>query len=131
MDFLLDTNVFLHATISPDRLNRPALKLLADRTNSLFLSAASAWEIVIKHSLGRLRLPDPPARWLTDRLRLLGLQTLGVTVDHTIALSSLPPFHRDPFDRILIAQAASEHLTLLTTDRRFREYSVEAIPGAA
>lgn len=127
MDFLLDTNVFLHSAMTPDRLNRESLKLLEDPSNSLFLSAASVWEVVIKHSLGRLLLPDSPGRWLDDRIRAFGLQTLDVTCDHSIALSGLPAFHRDPFDRMLIAQANAEQLTLLTTDRIFQSYPVQVV----
>jgi|SRR5271154_5973643 PIN domain nuclease of toxin-antitoxin system len=127
MDFLLDTNVFLHSAISPERLTRESLQLLADPSNSLFLSAVSAWEVVIKYSLGRLLLPDSPARWLGERIRAFGLQTLDLTCDHSIALCGLPAFHRDPFDRVLIAQANAEQLTLLTTDRIFQSYPVKVV----
>jgi|SRR5271154_4860557 len=127
MDFLLDTNVFLHSAITPQRLNRHSLRLIADPANSLFLSAASAWEIVIKHSLGRLVLPDSPVRWLGDRIRGFGLQTLDISCDHSVALCGLPVFHRDPFDRMLIAQANAEQLTLLTTDRIFESYPVRVV----
>jgi PIN domain nuclease of toxin-antitoxin system len=127
MELLLDTNVLLRAAGATSRLNRECLRLLADRSNSLFLSAASIWEVVIKHSLGRLELPDSPARWLTDRIRILGVQTLDVTPAHAFALADLPSPHRDPFDRMLIAQANAEQLTLLTTDRIFQSYPVQVV----
>jgi PIN domain nuclease of toxin-antitoxin system len=127
MDFLLDTNVFLLATTAPERLTRQSKNLLADRSSALFVSAATAWEIVIKHSLGRLGLPDPPSRWLRNSCRILGVQTLNITLAHALAVADLPPVHRDPFDRMLIAQAAAENLTLLTTDRIFQSYPVRLV----
>lgn len=127
MDLLLDTNVLLRAMGPKELLNRQCLRLLADQSNSLFLSAASIWEVVIKHSLGRLELPDVPARWLSSRIRFLGIQTLDVTPAHAFALADLPSPHRDPFDRMLIAQANSEQLTLLTTDRIFQSYPVQIV----
>jgi PIN domain nuclease of toxin-antitoxin system len=127
MAFLLDTNVFLFAGTAPERLNRQSQRLLADRSSILFLSTATAWEIVIKHSLGRLGLPDPPARWLIDSSRILGMQTLDITLAHAFAVADLPPLHRDPFDRMLIAQANAENLTLLTTDRIFQSYPGEVV----
>jgi PIN domain nuclease of toxin-antitoxin system len=127
MELLLDTNVLLRAAGATSRLNRECLRLLADRSNSLFLSAASIWEVVIKHSLGRLELPDSPSRWLPDRIRILGVQTLDVTPAHALALADLPSTHGDPFDRMLIAQANAEQLTLLTTDRIFQSYPVQVV----
>jgi PIN domain nuclease of toxin-antitoxin system len=127
MEFLLDTNVLLRAVGPKELLNRQCLRLMADRSNSLFLSAASIWEVVIKHSLGRLELPDSPARWLSSRIRIFGIQTLDVTPAHAFALADLPSSHRDPFDRMLIAQANAEKLTLLTTDRIFQSYSVRVV----
>ena len=127
MELLLDTNVLLRAIGATGRLNRRCLRLLEDRSNSLFLSAASVWEVVIKHSLGRLDLPGPPIRWLPDRIRLLGIQTLDVTPAHAFALADLPPSHRDLFDRMLVAQANAEQLTLLTTDPIFHSYPVHVV----
>jgi PIN domain nuclease of toxin-antitoxin system len=127
MDLLLDTNVLLRAVGSTSRLNRQCLQLLEDQSNSLFVSAASIWEVVIKHSLGRLELPDSPGRWLPDRIRILGLETMDVTPAHAFALADLPSPHRDPFDRMLIAQANAEQLTLLTTDRIFQSYPVRVV----
>jgi PIN domain nuclease of toxin-antitoxin system len=127
MDLLLDTNVLLRAVGATNRLNRQCWQLLEGQSNSLFLSVASIWEVVIKHSLGRLELPDSPVRWLPDRIRILGLQTLDVTPAHAFALADLPSPHRDPFDRMLIAQANAEQLTLLTTDRIFQAYPVRVV----
>ena len=127
MELLLDTNVLLRALGPKERLNRICLRLLADQSNSLFLSAASIWEVVIKQSLGRLELPDSAPRWLSDRIRVLGIQTLDVTPAHAFAVANLPSPHRDPFDRMLIAQANLERLTLLTTDRIFESYPVRVV----
>jgi PIN domain nuclease of toxin-antitoxin system len=98
--------------------------LLLDRKNTLYLSAASAWEIVIKHQLGKLRLPDPPERFVRHCLRLLVVESLPVTLEHTLHVDTLPAHHRDPFDRILIAQAHSEELTILTNDKAFANYPI-------
>jgi PIN domain nuclease of toxin-antitoxin system len=127
MELLLDTNVLLRAVSSKELLSRQCLRLLADESNSLFLSAASIWEVVIKHSLGRLVLPDSPSRWLSERIRTFGMQTLDVTPAHAFAVANLPSPHRDPFDRMLIAQAKAEQLTLLTTDRIFQSYPVDVV----
>jgi PIN domain nuclease of toxin-antitoxin system len=127
MELLLDTSVLLRAVGPTETLNHQCLRLLADQSNSLFLSAASVWEVVIKYSLGRLELPDSPARWLSDRIRVLGIQTLDVTPAHAFRLADLPSPHRDPFDRMLVAQANAEQLTLLTTDRIFQSYPVQVV----
>ena len=127
MPYLLDTSVFLRALIAPERLNPSARRLLSDESDSLFLSAATSWEIVIKYALGKLVLPDTPATWVVSCMRQLGVQSLDITHSHSFELIGLPKHHQDPFDRILIAQARHENMALLTTDRIFQKYSVEVI----
>jgi PIN domain nuclease of toxin-antitoxin system len=127
MAYLLDTSVFLSAVIAPDRLNRRAQQLLAEQSETLFLSAASSWEIGIKYALGRLRIPDAPARWVMASMRRLGAHPLDIAHRHALDVVELPQHHQDPFDRILIAQAKNEDLILLTTDRIFQKYPIEVV----
>lgn len=126
MRVLLDTHAFLWANAEPDRLGRQRPLVEDDRTE-LLLSAASSWEIAIKVGLGRLALPDPPARYVPDRIRTLGLTPVPVEHAHALAVASLPPVHRDPFDRVLVAQAMLLSVPLLTADPVFEGYRVEVL----
>lgn len=127
MKVLLDTHVFLWMQGAPDRLSAAAAAFLENEDNELLLSAASAWEIAIKHSLGRLELPESPERYVPDRMRAGSVEGLNVTHAHALASGSLPPHHRDPFDRMLIAQALSERLPIMTADQAIRQYPIETI----
>ena len=115
----------MHA--EPERFATPVRHALEDSENELLLSAASAWEISIKYSLGKLRLPTPPADYLPSRMQLADTLSLPVTQDHAVRVGALPPHHRDPFDRMLIAQAQIEGLPILTADQQFRLYNVEIL----
>ena len=97
--------------------------------NELFLSAASAWEIAIKHAIGKLKLPEPPERYVPSRLEALRTLALPIEHSHALQVGSLPRHHRDPFDRLLIAQAQLEDLPILTSDEVFASYDVETIPA--
>jgi PIN domain nuclease of toxin-antitoxin system len=108
----------------PERLSTSARALVSTEANDLFLSAASSWEIAIKHELGKLRLPVPPAEFVPSRMRITGVLPLVVTHDHALGIGDLPAHHADPFDRLLIAQARAESMTLLTADRALRKYDV-------
>lgn len=125
MRLLLDTHVWLWMQAAPRRLGEQATALVSDPSNTLLLSAASSWEIAIKYALGRLDLPEPPTSYVPDRMRRNGVEGLAVHHTHALAVASLPPHHRDPFDRLLVTQAASEHLVLLTSDPVFERYGVE------
>lgn len=125
MPHLLDTSVFLSAAIAPERLSKSAQRLLSEPESSLYLSAASSWEISIKFALRRLNIPDIPARWVSACLQRLDVRSLDVTHPHAFEVAELPLHHQDPFDRVLIAQAKVERLTLLTTDRIFEKYPVD------
>jgi len=127
MKYLLDTSVFLWGLAAPERLNRRARQLLSRQREGLYLSAASSWEISIKHSLGRLELPAPPAECIPAWIRNWGLRTLDITHLHALAAGELPMIHQDPFDRVLIAQARQEQMTLLTADRQLQGYAVEVL----
>jgi PIN domain nuclease of toxin-antitoxin system len=125
MRYLVDTGVLIHNLIAQPKLNRRALELLADNSSELYISAASSWEISIKAGTGKLLLPERPSEFVVRAIRLMSLQSLDITHSHFAALEALPNYHRDPFDRILIAQARTEGLVLLTADRNFEKYPVE------
>ncbi len=124
MKLLLDTHVWLWLQDQTDRLG-DALVLLEDNDNDLLLSAASSWEISIKWSLGKLGLTDPPDTYVPDRMISSGVMGLPVQHAHGLAVAHLPPHHRDPFDRLLVAQARMEGLTLVTADEALQAYDVD------
>ncbi|MCK9462051.1 MAG: type II toxin-antitoxin system VapC family toxin [Proteobacteria bacterium] len=127
MRILLDTHVWLWMIAEPDRLNAEARERIADRGNDLFLSAASAWEIAIKHRIGRLPLPAPPEEFVPARLVRDGVIPLPVEHRHALRVASLPALHRDPFGRLLVAQAQIERLVLATADAQLAGYAVETL----
>jgi PIN domain nuclease of toxin-antitoxin system len=118
---LLDTQLLLWAAGQPERLSAAARKLLNDPRNELLFSAASLWEVAIKSSLGREDFRVEP-RLLRRGLLDNGYAELPVTSQHAVNIDSLPPLHKDPFDRLLVAQALSEGITLLTADGQLAEY---------
>lgn len=127
MRLLLDTHVLLWLAVSPERLGA-ATTTLADPTIELLLSAASAWEIGIKYGTGRLPLPEPPEVWLASRAPRLGVTHLPVSWQDGVAVAALPALHRDPFDRLLVAQARRLDLIVATADPLVAAYDVEVLP---
>ena len=127
MRYLLDTRCWLWLQTTPERLPSNLLETLSDRSVEVFLSAASAWELGIKCAVGRLELPDPPAIYVRQAMRRIGARELPITHAHALAAAALPPLHRDPFDRMLVAQARMDHLTLITADRTIAAYDVDLI----
>jgi PIN domain nuclease of toxin-antitoxin system len=125
MKYLMDTGVLIHSQITPLRLNRQAVELLEDTSSELYISAVSSWEITIKAGTGKLALPERPSEFVIRAIRLMSLQPLDITHSHVAALERLPNHHRDPFDRMLIAQARAEGLVLLTADHNFERYPVK------
>lgn len=125
MKILLDTHVWLWSLSEPHRLSASTRDLLIDPKNELLLSAASAWEIAIKFALGRLPLPEPPTKFVPNRMAAQRIAPLPVTHAHALAVAELPPHHADPFDRMLIAQAQSEHCPLMSADRRLQPYAIK------
>ena len=121
MNLLLDTHLLLWAASEPQRLSAKARAMLLDSANQLVFSSASLWEISIKNGLARSNFNVDPRR-LWRLLLVNGYLELPVTSEHTVALTDLPPLHKDPFDRILIAQARVEGLTLLTADKALAKY---------
>jgi PIN domain nuclease of toxin-antitoxin system len=121
MKLLLDTQLVLWAAGQPDRLPAEAQALLAAPENELLFSAASIWEIAIKHGLGRQDFRVEP-RVLRRGLLDNGYVELPITSQHAVSIDSLPALHRDPFDRLLVAQAQAEGITLLTADAQVAQY---------
>ena len=121
MKLLLDTQLLLWAASTPDRLSSSARKLLNNPKNELLFSAASMWEITIKNSLGREDFRVEP-RLLRRGLLDNGYSELPVTSEHAVNVDTLPPLHRDPFDRLLVSQALCEGVTLLTADPQLARY---------
>lgn len=125
MRILLDTSAFVWSLDEREKLNNSARRTLQEGDQEVFLSAVSSWEIVIKWSLGKLKLPKPPAELIPEALTRFPAQSLPVTHNHSLAVAELPRHHNDPFDRMLIAQARSEKMVLMTADPVFKKYSVE------
>ena len=121
MKLLLDTHLLLWAAGEPDRISPTARKLIEDPRNELLFSAASLWEVAIKRSLGRDDF-QVDTRLLRRGLLDNGYVELPIRSHHVVAIESLPPLHKDPFDRILVAQAIVEGITLLTTDSMVAQY---------
>lgn len=121
MILLLDTHLLLWAASEPQRLSAKARALLLDPSNQLVFSSASLWEITIKNGLERSDFSVDPRR-LWRMLLVNGYREISVTSEHAVAVNDLPPLHKDPFDRILVAQARIEGLTLLTADKMVAKY---------
>ena len=127
MRLLLDTVAFLWLAEDDAHLTAAAREAIVDPANDVFLSAASAWEIAIKHGLGRLGLRVPPDEYVPQQRRLHRIETLGIDEDATLQAGKLPDLHRDPFDRLLVAQAIVHGLTIVTPDRLIRDYPVSVL----
>jgi PIN domain nuclease of toxin-antitoxin system len=121
MKLLLDTNILLWAAGQTDRLSASAREMLLDQSNTLYFSAASIWEIVIKRGIGRDDFMVDPYR-LRKMLVINDYSELPVTSEHVLRVETLPPIHKDPFDRILIGQARSEGMLLITVDKMVLQY---------
>ena len=127
MRYLLDTHAFLWWTQDDQRLSRRVRAILADGANSILLSVASLWEISIKVQIGKLSMPQPTDRYLTSQLDKNAITTLPAEAGHVLQLFRLPNHHKDPFDRLLVAQSRAEGLPILTADPMVMKYPVETI----
>ena len=127
MNILLDTHVYLWWISSPGRLNEEAVGLISDPGNTIFFSSASALEIAIKVKIGKLELPGPVSQFLPARLKRDKITEIPITIQHALLVSTLPDHHRDPFDRLLVAQAMSEGFTLLTADDKVLQYEAISV----
>ena len=126
MKALLDTHTFLWAIAEERRLSRRAQQIYTG-PNDLWLSVASVWEILIKTQAGKLPLPEPVGPYLVKKLVQNQIELLPITLDHVLGIEALPPHHRDPFDRLLIAQSIEEGWPIVTADPWFARYPVDVI----
>ena len=127
MRILLDTVTFLWAVSEAAELSDEARELFVDPDNEVYLSSVSTWEITIKHSLGKLPLPEPPAKFIPAQRKHHGIDALSLDEEATLYLIRLPALHRDPFDRMLVCQAVVQHLVILTPDDLINQYPVRTI----
>lgn len=128
MRLLLDTHAFLWWAFADRKLSRHAVAAIGEEdTNQVLVSAASAWEIAVKHRIGKLPNAQAIARDIAGAIAAEGFNELAVSVQHAERAGSLPGHHRDPFDRMLIAQAISEDLTLVSNERAFDAYGVKRL----
>ena len=123
MQLLLDTHALIWWLANNPTLSNKAKDAIANPDNIIFVSAASAWEIAIKNSIGKLQTPND----LAMQIEAKGFVPLSIDLHHALTVESLPQHHQDPFDRILIAQAIYEHLTIITRDRKFNVYEIDLI----
>jgi PIN domain nuclease of toxin-antitoxin system len=130
MRILLDTHVFLWYISADPQLPVAFREAIRDPANEVYLSAASVWEAVIKHALGKLPLPESPAEYLPRQREAHRIAALPIEEAALVHLATLPPLHRDPFDRILIAQALQHGMRLATVDDAVRSYPVPQLPQA-
>jgi PIN domain nuclease of toxin-antitoxin system len=127
MRLLLDTHIFLWWELEPEKLSSAALVCLEAEENQLIISMASIWEMQIKIQLGKLQLKRGLADVINRQRKENGLAVLPVEISYIIALEKLPSFHKDPFDRMLIAQAMTENIAIITADQAFHHYPINTI----
>jgi PIN domain nuclease of toxin-antitoxin system len=127
LKLLLDTQCLLWWFTEPERLNSDAIDRIAAEENELFFSVASTWEIAIKVGIGKLPLSEPVDTYVASRMQRLGAKYLNIVFPHVCTVATLPLLHRDPFDRILVAQAQIEKMTLVTADEILTQYGVELL----
>ncbi|OGF61614.1 MAG: twitching motility protein PilT [Candidatus Fischerbacteria bacterium RBG_13_37_8] len=125
MNAILDTHIFLWWITDDPKLSIATREIIKDARNELFFSAASAWEISIKASLGRIQLPRKPGLFITEHLDKNSILALPILFSHALHVYNLPMHHTDPFDRMIIAQAQLENLTIITADPQFSAYNVK------
>jgi PIN domain nuclease of toxin-antitoxin system len=127
MKILLDTQAFLWLSSDDKQLSKKAKKIFLDEKNNFSLSLASVWEMSIKCSLGKLSIGPSLERFILNELQENDIEQMPITFQHIIKFKSLPFYHRDPFDRLLIAQALIEDTPILSSDRRFDQYAIKRI----
>jgi PIN domain nuclease of toxin-antitoxin system len=127
MEFLLDTCTFLWIITDDSKLSRAVCSVFVEPENSIFLSAASSWEIAVKHSLGKLPLPENPVTYIPQKRKEHKIDVLEISEEATLYLTKLPLIHRDPFDRILICQGIVGGYTILSPDPLIRQYPIKTL----
>ena len=129
MRVLLDTHIALWLAVAPARLSASAASIVKDAHHDLVLSTVSAWEISVKHATGKLPLPEPPEDFVPELCRRLRLTVLPIELPHALRAGALPALHRDPFDRMLVAQAQIADVPIMTVDPKIARYDVEVLGG--
>ena len=124
MKILLDTATFLWAVTGASDLSKDARELFSDPENEIYLSSVSAWEISVKHALGKLPLPESPIKYVPAQRKEHGIESLDLDEEAALHLIRLPALHKDPFDRMLVCQAIVQGLVLLTPDKLITQYAV-------
>ena len=127
MNVLVDTHVWIWSLADPNRLSPECRSLLSSSRNVIYRSAASAWELAIKDALGKIELPEPVETYVPTRMARQGITALPITHTHALTVSTLPPHHRDPFDRLLSAHAREGGYTLVTHDAAFDAYGLSLL----
>jgi PIN domain nuclease of toxin-antitoxin system len=127
MRVLLDTHAFLWWINDDPQLSERARAVMSNAANTLYLSAASGWEMAIKSRIGKLDLPKEPASFIVEALHPNRIEPLSISLRHALHTYRLPMLHRDPFDRLLIAQSQLENLPILTVDQAITQYTVDTI----
>ena len=127
MTCLLDTHIILWIALEPEKLSRKTFDLIGNQENSLVISTASVWEIVLKVSIGRLSIPMNLEAFIRTTLSRLNARVINITLDDTLGIGSLPLHHKDPFDRILISQSRTREIPIITKDAQIGRYDVEII----
>lgn len=131
MKLLLDTHIFLWFISSDGRLPKSLGDEISDPGNSVFLGVASNWEILVKYKLGKLPLPQSPEFYIPEQRQIHKIESLPITESSLSHLASLPDLHRDPFDRLLIAQTLERNMTIVTVDRAITAYNISVLkPGS-
>jgi PIN domain nuclease of toxin-antitoxin system len=124
---LIDTQTFLWWATTDPKLSATAVNIISDKTNEIVVSAAVSWEIAIKWQLGKLPIPIAPSLYIPSRMAQYGFVPLDITIAHTVRAESLPLHHKDPFDRILIAQCQIESVPIVTADPLIAQYGVSVL----
>lgn len=127
MKYLLDTHTFLWAIGEPENLSKKVLEIIENTDNEIFTSVVNTWEICIKYSIGKLNLKKDPEKFILDEINEAGFQILDIKLNHLFPLTRLPDFHKDPFDRLLIAQSQIEGLPILSNDPLIKKYKTKVI----
>ena len=127
MDILLDTHALIWYSHAPERISQRALELINDASSTITISQVSIWEMQIKVAIGKLELPQSVRELVRCQFETNGFRELGIANTHLWALSELPLHHKDPFDRLLVTQAQTEHMVLISKDSKFSAYDVQTI----
>ena len=127
MKILLDTQIFLWAITNDPKLSGPQRDAYTDENNDLYLSVVSIWEILVKVGIGKLPLPLPAATYVAKQLERNRIKTLGIHPPHLAELEKLPPLHKDPFDRMVLAQAKADKMALMSSDPVMAKYGAEVL----